>query len=148
MCYSGCFWDTGRYSLLSLSFLTKFFSNDSVVLFLLLSPLFIVLFQSPEEPLIPLFCSLGTRTCFVPIAQKVETFLVYHFFFLLMSFLRKPMANFSIPECACFLCHFPYGSTFGRPSSLSFFLNGQNPTLLVRKYLLLLPFLQLLVLVP
>ena len=44
MCYSGCFWDTGRYSLLSLSFLTKFFSNDSVVLFLLLSPLFIVLF--------------------------------------------------------------------------------------------------------
>ena len=27
MCYSGCFWDTKRYSLFSLSFLTEFFSK-------------------------------------------------------------------------------------------------------------------------
>ena len=49
-------------------------------------------------------------------------------------FLQKPMADFSIPKCACFWCHIPYGSTFGRPSFLSFFLSGQNPTLLVRKF--------------
>ena len=70
----------------------------------------------------------------MPIAQKVEPFPVSHFFFLLMLFLRKPMTDFSIPECACFLCHVPYGSIFGRPSSLSFFLSGRNPTLLVRKF--------------
>ena len=51
-----------------------------------------------------------------------------------MLFLRKPMVDFSIPECTCFLCHVPYGSTFGRPSFLSFFLSGQNPTLLVQKF--------------
>ena len=44
------------------------------------------------------------------------------------------MVDFSIPECTCFLCHVPYGSTFGRPSFLSFFLSGQNPTLLVQKF--------------
>ena len=65
----------------------------------------------------------------------------FSFFFPLILFLRKPMANFSILECACFLCHLPYGSTFGRPPSLSFFLSGRNLTLLVRKSLLLLPFL-------
>ena len=51
-----------------------------------------------------------------------------------MLFLRKPMTDFSILKCACFWCHVPYGSIFGRPSSLSFFLNGRNPTLLVRKF--------------
>ena len=70
----------------------------------------------------------------MPIAQKVEPFPISHFFFLLMLFLRKPMVDFSIPECTCFLCHVPYGSTFGRPSFLSFFLSGQNPTLLVQKF--------------
>ena len=44
--------------------------------------------------MIPLFCSLCTRVCFVPITQKVEPFLVSHFFFLLILFLRKPWLTF------------------------------------------------------
>ena len=44
----------------------------------------------------------------------------------------KAMADFSISECAW--CHVPYDSPFGRPSFLSFFLSGWNPTLLVRKF--------------
>ena len=44
----------------------------------------------------------------------------------------KAMADFSIPKCAW--CHVPYDSPFGRPSFLSFFLGGQNPTLRVRKF--------------
>ena len=57
-----------------------------------------------------------------------------------MLFLRKPMADFSISKYACFWCHVPYGSTFGRPSSFSFFLSGWNPTVLVRKFFVAISF--------
>ena len=146
MCYSDCFQDTGRYSILSLSFLTEFFSNDSVVVLLLLSPLFIVLIQSPGEPLIPLFCSPGTRACFMPIAQKAEPFPVSHFFFLLMLFLRKPWLTFLFRSAldVTFLMvqllavlHFCYFSRVDRIQLCRF-----------KKIFLLLPFLQLLALVP
>ena len=58
-------------------------------------PLFYSVILEYGELLIPLFCSLGTRACFVPVTQKVEPFLGSHIFLLLMLFLWKPMVDFS-----------------------------------------------------
>ena len=53
-----------------------------------------MLFWSPGELLIPLFCPLGTRACFVSISQKVQFSLFFILFFLLVLFLRKSMADY------------------------------------------------------
>ena len=53
-----------------------------------------MLFWSPGELLIPLFCPLGTRACIVSIAQEVQFSLFLILFFLLVPFPRKSMADY------------------------------------------------------
>ena len=99
MCYSDCSGILGDNLLISLSFLldrTLWFRFQFFLPPFLHnpSPFFIVLFWSPGELLIPLFCPLGTRACFVSISQKVQFSLFFILFFLLVLFLRKSMADY------------------------------------------------------
>ena len=74
----------------------------------------------------------GYQTLFCAHCLEGWAFPCFSFFLPFDVVSLKAMADFSIPECTW--CHIPYGSTFGHPSFLSFFLNGRNPTLLVRKF--------------
>ena len=100
-------------------------------------PLFYSVILSPGELLIPLFCPLGTRACVVPVAQKVQFSLFFILSFLLVLFLWKSMADYLFRSA---LRSRSSQFSFCRPSSLSFFSNGRNPTLLVRKSFAATPF--------
>ena len=98
MCYSGCFWDTGRWFTNFSEFfwieISQWFYCNFCCLLHDPSLLFIVLFLGSRGTIDSLFCPLGTRARFVPITQKVEFSLFLIFFFLLVLFSQKPMADY------------------------------------------------------
>ena len=124
----------GDISLLSLSFLTKFFSIILLLYFsIAFSPFYIVLLESQGIIDSPILLP-GYESPFCAHRLEGWAFSYFPFFLPFDAVSLKAHGLLFYSKCACFLCHVPYDSTFGRPSSLSFFLSGQNPILLVRKF--------------
>ena len=124
----------GDISLLSLSFLTEFFSMILLLCFsIAFSPFYSVLLESQGTIDSPILLP-GYQNPFCAHHLEGWAFPYFSFFLPFDAVSLKAHGLLFYSECACFWCHVPYDSTFGRPSSLSFFLSGRNPTLLVRKF--------------
>ena len=131
------------YWFLWVFFLDRAFSNDSCSPFFFLhnpSLLFIALFLGSRGTIDSLVLPPEYQSPFCAHRPEGWVFPVSHFFLPFGAVFSKAHGWLSISECTGFWCHVPYGSAFGRPSSLSFFSNGRNPTLPVWKSFAATPF--------